>query len=266
MAVRVVDVNAETLRYVSLCTHVDEVNPEREKAAEIRLDWLKDTARKEGMITKVAIDGEGKPLGFIHAVQVESPLSCMIGRSLLVIRCLTISYKLVYNRVHGTGVGRLLVQSCEDEARRAGFKGLAVYAYSDDFWFMPSAFFEKLGFKRAPQSSDIWVKKWKAVEDPVQYKEKYKYVPVQGKVVIDCFWSPFCLTLCGEAHNIRDVASEFGEKVVLNEYRCDDPRIAKEFGLFRALFINGERKNWGYEAPKEELRKEIDKALKADRR
>lgn len=260
--VRVINVNDDYWRYVSLCTHIDEVNSERVKTSKMRLAWLKERTKAEGMVIKVAISDGGKALGFIHSVPIESPLSQMIGSELMVIPCLTINYQLVFNRVHGTGVGRLLVQSCEDEAKQNGLKGLAVYAYSGDFWYMPSAFFQKLGFRRVAKTSDIWVKTWSDIKEPTSFRKSYEYHPVSGKIVIDYFWSPFCLTVCREIRNIREVTYEFGEKVVLREYRSDDPEIFEKFGLFRALFINGQLKNWGYAAPKEELRKVITKFTK----
>ncbi|MDQ1281474.1 MAG: N-acetyltransferase [Thermoproteota archaeon] len=256
MSIVVMNMKDEHLRYVSLCTHTDEKeNSECLQAADMRLQWLKDAA-KRGMKTEVAINEKGEPLGFIHMVPIKSPCSGMIGRDLMVIPCLTINYQLVYKRLQGTGVGRALVQACEKEARKRKFKGLAVYAYSGDFWFMPSLFFQKLGFERIP-STNIWIKKWDEVEDPKEPTINYKYVPIPGKVVIDYFWSPSCLTTCQEAINIRDVVSEFESRVVLNTHRADDPEIFKNHGLIRALYINGKRKDWGYAAPKDALRKEI---------
>jgi N-acetylglutamate synthase-like GNAT family acetyltransferase len=224
---------------------------------------LKERAKADGMVIKVAINDDGTALGFIHCVPIESPLSQVIGSDLMVIPCLTINYQLVFNGVHGSGVGRSLVQSCEDEAKLNGLGGLAVYAYSGDFWYMPSAFFQKLGFRRVAKTSDIWVKTWSDVKDPTSFRKSYEYLPVSGKVVIDYFWSPFCLTVCREIMNIREVTSEFDEKVVLREYRSDDPEVLEKYGLFRALFINGQLKNWGYAAPKEELRKEITKFIES---
>jgi len=256
LSIRVVDVEEEHWRYVSLCTHVDEENPDNLRAAELRLKWL----RASDVKTKVAIDGDGKPLGFIHVVPIEAPLSGMVGRNFMVIPCLTLGYQLVYGRRHGTGIGRGLIQAVEEEAKERGFKGLAVYAYGGDFWFMPSAFFQRLGFKQVG-GSNIWVKKWGEAEDPTSSRAHYEYKPIPGKAVVDYFWAPFCFTVCKEVLNIRQVVSEFGDRVELREYRADDPEIAARHGLFRALFINGEHKDWGHEALKEDLRKEIRKSL-----
>jgi len=261
MSMRVVDPGEEHWRYISLCTHVDEVRPDHLLAAEMRLRWLKSQSEFCGMRTKVAVGEDGRILGFIHMIPIGSPLSGMVGKDLMAIPCLTINYQLVYTQKRGTGVGRALVQACEQEAMRRGFKGLAAYAYGGDFWFMPSAFFQKVGFARVSEGSNIWVKKWGDAKDPVEPKVHYQHEPISGKVVIDYFWSPFCFTVCNEIINIREAASEFGDRVELREYRADDPESFARYGMLRALFINGEPKGWGYEAPREKLREEIAKAI-----
>jgi hypothetical protein len=91
--VRVINVNDDCWRYVSLCTHIDEVTSERVKASKMRLAWLKERVKVEGMVIKVAINDDGKALGFIHCVPIESPLSQMIESELMVIPCLTINYQ-----------------------------------------------------------------------------------------------------------------------------------------------------------------------------
>ena len=125
MSIRVVDAGCEHWKYISLCTHVDEENPDHLHAAYMRLQWL---CQSEAMKTKVAVNEDGSPRGFIHMTPIDSPLSGMKGKGLMVIPCLTLSYQLVYGGKHGTGVGRALVQAYEEEARERKFKGIAVYA------------------------------------------------------------------------------------------------------------------------------------------
>jgi len=256
-SLRVVDADDRHFRYVSLCTHVDSDSPDQVKAAERRLGWLKEQIREGRMAVKVAINGDGKPVGFMHLIPIEFPTSGLVGRDLMVIPCLT-SERAPKER--GTGVGRVLVEAAEQEARSKGLKGLAVHAYDGDFWFMPSGFFERLGFRRVGDS-EIWVKRWAETDVPFLRPSRYSYVPVLGKVVIDYFWSPFCLTVCQEVESIRQVAEEFGDGIMLREYRADDPDVAARYGMGRALFINGERRDWGYAAPKEELRRVVGSKL-----
>jgi GNAT superfamily N-acetyltransferase len=261
MVIQVVNISKGYWRYVSLCTHIDKGQMEFEQAAAMRQSWLTERTQNETIITKVAIDESGNPLGFVHLVPIESPLSAMRGKELWVIPCLTINYHRVYHNIRGSGVGRLLVQACEDYVKQIRGKGLAVYAYSGDMWFMPAAFFKKVGFTHVLNTSNIWVRKWAGVDDPLPLVKRYEYLPVQGKVVIDYFWSPFCLTSCQEVLNIREVVSEFRDRVVFREYRSDDADRLKTCGLVRALFINGKHVNWGYAAPKEEMRNALRKLL-----
>ncbi len=60
---------------------------------------------------------------------------------------------------------------------------------------------------------------------------------------------------------MREVCAEYGDDVILNEYNCGNKDILEKYQTSRALFINGKPKCWGYEAPRDELRNEIDKVL-----
>ncbi len=261
MAIKIVNISEGLWRYVSLCSHIGEGQTEFAQAAVMRRTWLEREYRTGNIMIKVAIDEKGHPLGFVHLVPIESPISAMMGEDLWIIPCLTIDFQCVYQNIHGSGVGRALIQASEEWVKQVGGKGLAVYAFSGDMWFMPAAFFQKVGFTCISSTSNIWVKKWANVKDPCPLAEKYDYRPIHGKIVIDYFWSPFCLTTCEEVLNVRDVASEFHDQAVLREYRSDNADTLKKFGLIRALFINGKRVNWGYAAPKVELRKQLNTLL-----
>ncbi len=259
-SLRVVDADSRYFRYVSLCTHMDSCCPDQVKASKRRLRWLKDQVKKGRMVIKVAINDDDKPLGFIHLIPIELPTSGMVGVDLMVIPCLSLNYQRVYAKERGSGVGRVLVKAAEEETRFRGLKGLAVRAYEGDSWFMPAGFFEKLGFWRVG-NSEIWLRRWAETDIPSLRPVRYSHSPVLGKVEIDYFWSPFCLTVCQEVGNVRQIAEEFEDRVVLREYRTDDPKVATRFGFVRALFINGSRIDLGYAAPREELRKVVNSKL-----
>jgi hypothetical protein len=59
------------------------------------------------------------------------------------------------------------------------------------------------------------------------------------------------------------VVKEFGESVLFNEYPAHDSSILMRYQIPRAIFINGKKVGWGYEAPKDGIRKAISDALKA---
>ena len=136
-------------------------------------------------------------------------------------------------------------------------------AYDNDFWFMPALFFMRLGYRQVSKQGDavIMLKTFEPVEPPVMHRLNYQPNLVTGKVVIDAFWNPICQTSLVEIMRIREVCAEYGNKVVLNEYNCGDKDVLERYQTERALFINGEPKGWGYEAPRDGLRQEIESAL-----
>ena len=84
-----------------------------------------------------------------------------------------------------------------------------------------------------------------------------------GKVVIDLFWNPICQTSGIEAQRVREIAAEFGDSIVLNEYRADDRDVLLKYQTPRAILVDGNEIYWGYEAPREGIREAIAKALDA---
>ena len=64
-----------------------------------------------------------------------------------------------------------------------------------------------------------------------------------------------------EAERVREVAAEFGDKVVLNEYPAHERETLLRYQYPRGIFANGKEIFWGYEAPKEGISEAIERAL-----
>ena len=288
----IVDLDERFLDFVSLCTHIDEKITDRSRAAEIRKKWLLDRTKK-GLRVKVAID-KGKPVGFIHCLPIEMDTWGMpefwvlrSGKDLMTVPCLTLNYKLVYEQKIGTGYGKALMQSAEEEAKKAGKKGIAVLCYDNDFWFMPASFFKKLGYLEIPpfdrlrvvseveppkageeiQRDKDTVIVWKNFGDaqpPRLHRSKFVPHPAFGgtdKIAVDVIWNPMCMTSIVERSNVREVCEEYKDWVVLREFNAGDIDFLKKYEISRGLFFNGISKCWGYEAPKEEVKKVIEDFL-----
>jgi hypothetical protein len=174
---------------------------------------------------------------------------------------------LGYVRKRSDGYGKVLIEAVEKEAKK-NKKGVAVLSYDHDFWFMTSSFFKKLGYKEMARQGNavIMLKAFEPVDPPVMHKSNYQPQLIQGKVVVEAFWNPICLTSLLEIHRVREVCAECGDKVILNEFNCGDKDILDKYRTSRALFINGKPKDWGYAAPRDELKKEIERALEENRR
>ena len=257
----IVDLDKRFLDFVSLCTHIDTTSSDLLRAAQKRKDWLLDRGEK-GLKIKVALEN-GKPVGFIHCLPIELDTWGMSGKNLMTVPCLTLSYKLVYEQKTGTGFGRALMQSAEEEAKKAGKKGIAILCYDNDFWFMPASFFKKFGYEEIQRNKEIVIvwKNFEGTEPPKLHKSKFVPQRLTDKVAVDVIWNPMCMTSIVEVANVREVCKEYGDMVVLREFNAGDIDFLKKYQISRGLFFNGMSKCWGYEAPKEEVRKVIEDLL-----
>ena len=250
------DISPDDEYYVGSCTHENE-SAETDASCERRLAWLKGN-HENGVRAKTALL-DGAHVGFIYVVPVEICPWGPIGRDLMVVPCL-----VAQEKAKGRGVGKALLAAAEEEARRQGKKGLVIQAYDDDFWFMPAAYFVKRGFVEVERAGDyalLWKPFDEAAEPPRQLKPNYKFEPISGKVVVDLFYNTFCLTSNTEAQRVRELAAEFGDTVVLNEYPADDRETLLKYQMPRGIYVNGRWIFWGHEAPKEGIRDAITKAL-----
>jgi len=248
--------------FVGTCTHVDE-SEEIDACARRRLSWLR-RMHDEGLRVKVAtLDGVHK--GFLYAVPIEFSPWGPVGHDLLVIPCL-------YVLEEGHGTGKALLVAAEEEARSQGRKGVVTIGYRRDFWFMPAGFFEANGFVecarselRSSETGSEAVLLWQVLDEgaeaPTPLRPDYSFKPLPGRVVIDLFWNTFCQTSDMEAQRVREVAAEFGDAVVLNDYCADDRAVLLRHQISRGIFINGREITWGYEAPKDGIRGAVTRAV-----
>lgn len=267
-AITILEMDETTEYFVGTCSHVNETQ-EADECGARRITWMRSMHEK-GLRVKVALL-EDKPLGFLYVMPIEVCPWGPMGKDLSVIPCL-----YVLNEQKGKGAGSSLVAEAEREARRQGKKGIVAVAYYHDFWFMPASFFERRGFSPVSGVREVtsegekdylsneailWKVFDQSAEPPEFLKANYRFTPIAGKVVVDLFWNAFCATSEAEAQRVREVAEEFGDSVVLNEYPAHDPAVFSRHQLARAIFVNGRKFGWGYEAPKEGIREAIFQAL-----
>lgn len=98
----IVDLDESFLDFVSLRTHIDKTMPDCLRAAKIRKRWLLDRSKK-GLKVKVAMD-KGKPVGFVHCLPIEMDSWGMSGNDLMTVPCLTLNYRLGYDKKSARGM------------------------------------------------------------------------------------------------------------------------------------------------------------------
>jgi len=263
-SIEIYDMMDETDEYfVGTCTHVNDISvhmlrEEIDTFAKRRIAWLRNMYEK-GLRVKIA-SIDNNQVGFLHIMPIEICPWGPIGRDLMVVPCLT-----VIGKAKGRGIGRALINSAEEEAKRQGRKGIITIGYYHNCWFMQAPFFEKCGFSMIERRGTIGILgKFfeESAESPQLLKPNYQFKPIPGKAVVDLFWNTFCPTSSIEAQRVREVAAEFGEPVVVHEYCADKRPILSRYQIPRGIFINGKEIWWGYEAPKEGIREAISKALR----
>ena len=253
------DMEAEDEYFVSTCSHVGE-SKEIDACAARRRALLHELAAHGGRFKAARF--HGKHVGFAHGLPIDLSSWGPLGRDLMVIPCLC-----VLSDATGLGIGRALIESIERDARDAAFAGVTITAYRDipgAEWFMPAAYFQRLGY-RVVDERGVQVLLWKPFRDdaspPSFLQRQYTFEPVVGKAVVDLFWNNFCQTSGIEAERVREVCAECGDRVILREYNAEDRETLLRHQTPRAIYVNGEEFFWGYEAPREGIRAAIDKAL-----
>jgi GNAT superfamily N-acetyltransferase len=245
--------------FVSTCGHVDE-SDEVDASGRRRLAWLR-RMQSRGLYVKVAVV-EGKIVGFIYAMPIEVCPWGPLGADLIAVPCLSVQKQWWKN-----GIGGSLLTAVEEKTREDGGKGVATTAYQS-MWFMPVAFFERMGYELVGSEGKATVL-WKAFdptsEPPRVLKPHYEFERVSGRVIVDLFFSSFCQTSDLEAQRVREVVAEFGDDVVLKEHDADDRDVLEKYQLYRALYVNGKEIDWGYTMPRDGIRDEIAKAVESVR-
>jgi len=258
MSLIIRDMEQEDEYYVGTCTHINENNIEREESCPRRISWLR-SMEKYGLKVKVAIL-DRVHAGFLYIIPIEiSPLPIR-GKELMVVPCLVSESKFSKK-----SIGKKLIKAAEQETKSQIRKGLVTIGFFWDFWFMPADYFLNIGFKIAEkrgQEAILWKQFDQSAEIPHFRKENYIFKPIEGKIVVDLFWNTFCLTSDVEAQRVREVVSEYGKNIILNEYSSVDQEMLQQYGIERRIYVNGNVIEVGPEIEKSELRGAIKNAMK----
>ena len=257
MSIIIRDMTKDDEYYVGTCTHVNENNYEYEMSCPRRISLLR-SMEKHGLRVKVALL-DGFHAGFLYIMPIEINPWQIRGRDLMVFPCL-----VSHSKFSKKGIGLELIKAAEEEAKSQDRYGIATIGHFGDFWFMPADYFLKLGFIVAERRNEVVIlwKRFKQNAEPPQFREEnYKFKHIKGKIVIDLFWNRFCLTSDVEAQRVREVALEFGNDVILNEFSAVDQKVLQQYGISRRIYVNGKMIEVGPEIEKNTLREAIKDVL-----
>lgn len=203
-----------------------------------KLNWLKERMT-EGLRIKMLKLPER---GFIEYIPGEYAFRAVNADGFMFIHCLW-----VVGKSKGKGSGKLLLDTCIEDARNAGMKGVATLC-SDGNWLHGSEIFKKNGFECVSEEFpfSLWVMKFKPCENPAfcgQWKKKTGYP--EGLTI-------YTSDQCPYVHDAELVAIQTAEKVgfpvrtVKLKTRDDIVNLSPTpYGSF-ALVLNGKLLGYHY--------------------
>jgi hypothetical protein len=238
------------------------------RAAEIKAEWLKEMTPK-GLSARIAYEEKGA-VGFIEYMPIELS-SLYEGKDLYVVNCMMAPHKppfsdpLQVERIPGCGSALVRAMLEDVESKCKGIVTPPGFAYTGDM----RGFFAKFGFEGFENEGlKMLIKRFESVAlpSPVCLEEKYEFVPVEGKVVVDVFWSSIC-PIMGPftLFNIKQACEEFGDKVIVNDVCIDEREVLERYGITQwgKVFLNGKPAGFWGPPDKEEILKALKKALDA---
>ncbi len=118
------DVNEQNISEIGIFCIKDKKSP----GYIAKLDWFKSQFEL-GLRMKIAINNMGKQLGFIEYVPIENAWRPVKGKGYYFIQCIAVFVK----DAKESGVGSMLIKSCENDAKAEGKTGICAMA-SEGVW------------------------------------------------------------------------------------------------------------------------------------
>ena len=233
---RVEDLSEETEGTFFRCLH-DE-RPDDPEVLAIRRRWYDEFSGK-GFGAKVLINDSGEVAGLVQYMPVEH--SHYLGRDLLAILCMWVhGYDHHIGNQQGQGFGRALLSAVEEEARAAGFKGVAVWGKDFPYW-NPVSFYEHMGYTRVDRDGmDVLV--WKPftpdAEPPKLLRQTGKAVPGEEKVNVVSLFTGWC---GGVDFSLlaREAVEGLGDRVDFTEVDTSIRENMLEWGVSDGILLDG---------------------------
>ncbi len=238
---------------------LEDWSPEMNDAGGRKARWY-GQMKEKGLRVKLAMDDSGNVGGMIHYVPIEH--SYVRGKGLYFIYCIWVhGHKEGRGNFQGRGLGSMLLDAAEEDARRSGAEGIAAWGLCLPFW-MKASWFRKHGYRRADRDG-IALLVWKAFTDtasppawPVPVK-KPGLVP--GKVAVTSFVNGWCPAQNIAYERAKRAAAEIGDRVEFREVDTLDRGNLDEWGIVDALFIDGKAVRTGPPPTFESIKKKIAK-------
>ncbi|HIE06401.1 MAG TPA: GNAT family N-acetyltransferase [bacterium (Candidatus Stahlbacteria)] len=209
--------------------------------SKIRKAWIKKMMKK-GLNGFVAFD-DGVPAGYFEYCPIEVAPDRVKGRDLTFIVCGLVHLwdRPERKRYTGKGIGRLLIERIEKEARKRT-KGIVAWGYDWDNWFMPAPFFRHLGYKDIDSDGNrvLLLKSFKrGITKPKFIKKNRQFKPIKGKIVVDILASEQCPFFIGLVSKWHQAVKDLGRRYQIRVHPLKTNRDFCKIGSGMAILVQG---------------------------
>jgi hypothetical protein len=233
--IKIIDVDPETIGHYGICGYKDPRNP----GCQRKLKWLSKRF-KEGMKIKMLVSGDGDELGSIEYIPGKYAWRGIRAQGYMVIHCLFI-LKKAYK---GKGNGSMMIEACENDARKAKMNGVAVVA-SKSTWMAKKEIFLKVGYElvdEAPPHYELLFKRFRKTAPLPSFSGNWKKKLARYKKGLTIIHSDQCPYIMKAIDEIPPAAQEeFGIKPRTVELKTARSAQASPnpYGVFSIIW-NGE--------------------------
>lgn len=139
--IEIIDVTQNNVAEIGFFCIKDKKSP----GYALKVDWFKSKIN-HGLKIKIAVDINGKQIGFIEYIPSELAWRPIKAKNYLYIQCIVIFAK----KTREQGIGSLLIQHCKKDAKAMKKSGICTVS-SDGSWMASKSLFEKNDFEIADQ-------------------------------------------------------------------------------------------------------------------
>ncbi|MFX0070993.1 MAG: GNAT family N-acetyltransferase [Candidatus Hermodarchaeota archaeon] len=255
----VIDLNEKYKETYMVC--LEEWSDEMKEAGNHKNNWYQEMKNK-GLGVKLAVENENV-VGMIQYIPIE--YSFAEGQNLYIILCIWVhGYKEGVGNFQKRGIGKALLQAAEDDVKSRSAKGIVAWGLSLPFW-MKAKWFKKQGYIKVDKQG-MRSLLWKPFVDdaipPKWFKQKKTPEIMQGIVKISAFINGWCPGQNIVFERAKRAASEFGDKVVFEEFNTNNRETFLEWGISDAIFIDGKEIRTGPPPSYEKIKNLIAKQVK----
>ncbi|MCD4729844.1 MAG: GNAT family N-acetyltransferase [Bacteroidales bacterium] len=258
---KIIDLTEEHKSSYFVC--LEDWSDEMKEAGSIKEQWY-DKMKEKGLRVKLAQDENGVIGGMIQYFPIEH--SWVEGKDLYFIGCIWVhSYKKGRGDFRKQGMGKAMLKAAEDDAKELGAKGIVAWGLSIPVW-MKASWFKKHGFIQVDRKGFLgevllWKKFTEDAVPPKWIEQKKKPEKVKGKVTVTCLVNGWCPAMNLSCERAKRAATEFGNKVELQEIDTFDKKTFNEWGVSDALYIDGKKVRTGPPPSYKKLKKRIRKRV-----